>query len=106
MPAGRTNRMPEERRLPRPPAKCPVCNKEDPHFLAECDMFRSYHNEDMWKIVDKEVVCYCCLRNGFKHNYADCLQKGNNYCRKCNWNHHAVLDCKPPRADGGSRNAG
>ena len=106
-PAGGTNRTSEKYGLPRPPTRCPVCNQGEPHFLASCDMFQSYHNEDMWEIVGKEKVCQFCLKNSFDHKWIDCSEKRANYCPKCQKNHHAVLGCKPPpRANGGQKNTG
>ena len=106
MPAGGTNRTSEKYGLPRPPIRCPVCDQGEPHFLATCDMFGSYHNEDMWKIVFKERMCQYCLKNGFQHNWMECSEKRATYCPKCEGNHHAVLGCKPPFANGGSKSRG
>ena len=105
VPAGGTNRTSEKYGLPRPPTRCPVCNQGEPHFLATCDMFRSYHNEDMWKIIDKEGVCQFCLKNDVYHKWNECSEKRAK-CSKCKWYHHAVLGCRPPRADGGPKNTG
>ena len=105
VPAGGTNRTSEKYGLPRPPTRCPVCNQGEPHFLASCDMFQSYHNEDMWKIIDKEGVCQFCLKNDVYHKWNECSEKRAK-CSKCKWYHHAVLGCRPPRADGGPKNTG
>ena len=86
------------------PKECPACQKEG-HFLVDCAYFKNSHSGDMWNLVNKEKVCNFCLKN-YQHDFLSCPERENNRCDRCKAHHNPILSCKPPRAYGGSRNAG
>lgn len=66
-------------------AKCPLCSH--PHLLLFCPTFRASSIEERRNFVQKENLCYNCLRNG--HDRDSCENSGR--CRTCGQKHHSML---------------
>ena len=72
---------------------CIKCSKQ--HYLYQCDEFKSMSIDLRRQLVEKNNVCFNCLRVG--HSAKNCQSK--HHCLTCCRKHHTLLhfDCKKIR---------
>lgn len=75
-------------------ATIPTCEycKLSPHFLYQCDNFKTMQPIDRHAYVKTRHLCYNCLSD--KHSLKDC--KSLKSCFKCKGKHHSLLHLDKP----------